>query len=178
MSGRSRSTSRTVGTNSTARARAAAPVCATRVSPYPDDCSKEARALAASTSSSTISMRGISPGGPPSCCLECVPGRGLTADCSAKAHRTRVRVARFEGPDLPLGLVAGDAVGLLQLLRKTHPPTRNRVEVIRGEPPPVSLYLNPERLPAGFDAIPVHLVSKVLAVLPRHAGISFKPKLP
>jgi len=64
MSGRSRSTNRTVGTNSTARARAVAPVYATRASPYPDDCSNDASALAASTSSSTINMRGISPGGP------------------------------------------------------------------------------------------------------------------
>src|SRR4029077_1351219 len=43
-----------LGTNSTARARAVAPVYAVRTSPYPVDCSNEARASAASASSSTI----------------------------------------------------------------------------------------------------------------------------
>src|SRR5207244_12564574 len=73
MSGRSITTSRTVGANSTTRARAVAPVYATLASPYPDDCSNDARALAAPTSQSTINTRGIPRRTPPAfCCLDCV----------------------------------------------------------------------------------------------------------
>src|SRR5947208_8738472 len=158
MSGRSRSTSRTVGTNSTARARAVAPVYATRVSPYPAACSKDARASAASTSSSTINMRGIPPRAPPSLSsLDCVNGCAATTDCSTKAHRARVLVARFEALDLLLGYVACDAVRLFNLIRKTRAPARNRVEVTAGKPPPVCVHLAPELLPVGLRGIPVHL---------------------
>src|SRR5437016_4878145 len=158
MSGRSRSTSRTVGTNSTARARAVAPVYATRVSPYPAACSKDARASAASTSSSTINMRGIPPRARPSLSsLDCVNGCAATIACSTKAHRARVLVARFEALDLLLGYVVYDAVRLFNLIRKTRAPARNRVEVTAGKPSPVCVHLAPELLPVGLRGIPVHL---------------------
>src|SRR5207253_575051 len=158
MSGRSRSTSRTVGTNSTARARAVAPVYATRVSPYPAACSKDARPSAASMSSSTINMRGIPPRAPPSLSsLDCVSGCTATTDRSTKAHGARVLVARFEALDLPLGYVSCDAIRLFNLIRKTRAPARNRVEVTGGKPPPVRVHLALELLPVGLRGIPVHL---------------------
>src|SRR6266849_5261005 len=145
MSGRSRSTSRIVGTNSTARASAVAPVYATRVSPYPAACSKDARAAAAATSSSTINMRGIPLRAPRSLSsLDCVDGCAAMTDGSTKAHGTRVVVARFEALDLPLGFVAGDAIRLGDLVRKTRAPAGNHVEVTGAEPPPVCVHLAPE----------------------------------
>src|SRR5207302_3171635 len=157
MSGRSRSTSRTVGTNSTARARAVAPVYATRVSPYPAACSKDARASAASTSSSTINMRGIPPRVPPSLSsLDGVKGCAATTDCSTKAHRARVLVARFEALDLLLGHVACDAVRLFNLIRKTRAPARNRVELPQVKLPPVAVHFAPERSPVALRVMQVH----------------------
>src|SRR5690349_25167831 len=155
MSGRSRSTSRTVGTNSTARARAVAPVYATRASPYPFDCSNDARASAASTSSSTTNIRGRASGGQPLCFLDCV-GCIPTAACSTEAHRTRVLVARFEALDLPFGFVARDAIRLFKFTRKTRAVACNQVEMGGGEPAPVCVYFVPEVQPARLHEIPVH----------------------
>src|SRR5690242_14807947 len=157
MSGKSRSRSSTVGTNSRARASAVAPVYATRASPCPADCSNEARASAASTSSSTTNMRRISPRAPPSlCALDCVDECPPTKARSAKAHRTRMLVARFEVLNLPFGFVARDAIRLFNLTRKTRAATCDQVEVSGGQPPPVCVHLVPEALPAGLHQIPVH----------------------
>src|SRR5690348_1223301 len=145
MSGRSRSTSATVGTNSTARARADAPVYATRASPCPAACSNDARESAASTSSSTTNMRGIASRGTPlSCSLDCVFGCARTTVHSTKADGTQVLIARFETPDLPLGFLVRDAVGIFDLIAKTCAPARNDVEVNGREPPPVGEHFAPE----------------------------------
>src|ERR1700739_2052373 len=157
MSGSSRSTSATVGTNSMARARAVAPVYATRASPYPVDRSNDARAPAALTSSSTTNMRAISPrASPVPCAADCVDGCALTTVRSAKTHGPRVLVTRFEALDLPFGFVARDAIGLLNLARKPRPSPRNHIEVSVGELCPVCVHLAPESLPARFHQIPIH----------------------
>src|SRR5205823_1946583 len=127
-------------------------------SEYPAACSKDARASAASTSSSTINMRGIPPRAPRSLgSLDCVNGCAVTTDCSTKARGARVLVARFEALDLLLGYVACDAVRLFNLIRKTRAPDRNRFEVTAGKPPPVCVHLAAELLPVGLRGIPVHL---------------------
>jgi hypothetical protein len=74
----------------------------------------------------------------------------------AKAHRTRMLVARFEALNLPFGFAARDAIRLFNLTRKTRAATCNQVEVSGGEPPPVCVYFVSEALPAGFNEIPVH----------------------
>jgi hypothetical protein len=71
-----------------ATASALAPVCAMRASPYPDACSDDPRALAASTSLSTIKMRGIRPPRPLSLCV---------SDCVDAGGRATVRPTRFAG---------------------------------------------------------------------------------
>src|SRR2546429_6406418 len=159
MSGRLRSTSRPVGRNARAGAGPVRPVGATRVSPSPAACSKDARPSAASTSLSTINMRGsIPPRALPSLSsLDCVSGCTATTDRSTKARGARVLVARFEALDLPLGFVACDAVRLFNLIRKTRAPARNHVEVTGGKPPPVRVHLALELLPVGLRGIPVHL---------------------
>src|SRR5205823_8688754 len=127
-------------------------------SEYPAACSKDARASAASTSSSTINMRGIPPRAPRSLgSLDCVSGCAATTDRSTKARGARVLVARFEALDLLLGFVACDAVRLFNLIRKTRAPARNHVEVTGGKPPPVRVHLALELLPVGLRGIPVHL---------------------
>src|SRR5437016_10291328 len=131
MSGRSRSTSRTVGANSTTRARAVAPVYATRASPYPDDCSNDARALAASTSPSTINTRGIPRRTPPAFCFldcveDCFDGCTLTTVYLLNGSSQNAGgVARFEALDLPLGFLVRDAIRLSNLGRKeARPPAK------------------------------------------------------
>src|SRR5580693_685214 len=165
MSGSPRSSSAMVGTNSAARARALAPVYATRASPYPIACSSEARVSAALTSSSTISKRGIScwmvrvP-----CARDGVSGCVTTTVRSAETHGPRVLIAGFEALDLQFGLVTGDAIDLLDLARKARTIAPNEIKVRAREPSPVCIHLNPESLPAGLHEIPVHIRPPASAV--------------
>src|ERR1700683_1789902 len=162
-----------------ARARAVAPVYATRASPCPAARSSDASASAAPTSSSTISMRGISARAPPMpCAVDCVDGCATTTIRSTKAHGTRMLVASFEALDLPLGLLARDAIRLFNLPRKTRAPARNYVEVNAAEPPPVCVYLASELLPAGFHKIPLLLGLPTPAgtAPPRRASVSLSSR--
>src|SRR5579862_804838 len=158
MSGKSRSTSATVGTNSTASASAAAPLYATRALPWPLDCSSDARASAAPTSASTIKIRGISRRGRRAPRAVAFLERcALTAVRSARTHGPRMLVTRFEALDLPFGFVARDAIGLFNRYRKARALARNGIKVRLGQSAPVGAHLAPESLPAGFHKIPVHL---------------------
>lgn len=66
-------------------------------------------------------------------------------------------IARFEVLDLLLGFVARDAVRLSNPCRKACAATGNKIEVTRGEPPPVCVHLTSESLPGGFHELPVHV---------------------
>src|SRR5260370_28528015 len=76
---------------------------------------------------------------------------------STKTDRTRVRVTQFEALDLPLGLVARNAVRFFNLVREAHAPAGNQIELAGGEHPPICTYFVPEPGPVGFCAIPLHL---------------------
>jgi hypothetical protein len=60
------------------------------------------------------------------------------------------------GVDLPLGLVLGDAVTLLDLTNQFDAAAFHDVEVVVSELAPLLLHLAAELLPIAFDTIPVH----------------------
>jgi hypothetical protein len=92
---------------------------------------------------------------------------------SAKAHQTRVLVARLEAPNLPSGFVARDATSLFNLTRNTYTAAGNQVEMSGGGLSPVFAYFVPEalRLLQGKPREALEAFGKV-----RVAGTGLQPK--
>src|SRR5216684_2752876 len=88
--------------------------------------------------------------------------------------RARDTSARCQpGIDLPLRLVLGDAVTLLQTAGELLSPALDHVKVVVGELSPLPPNLALELLPVAFDAVPIHRLAP-----PEDGSVKRKPAAP
>jgi uncharacterized protein YjbJ (UPF0337 family) len=89
-------------------------------------------------------------------CLDVTRGRRANGWPTARCIKTSLHQATRPVVDLLLGLVAGNAVVLLDLADELLALTRHAIDVVVSELAPLFLDLAGELLPVAFDTVPIH----------------------